>query len=316
MKKLMAVALVWLALVVGHSAQAGTVTYVYSDPQGTPLAEADANGNVTATFDYRPYGAQALGSPKSGPGYTGHVNDADSGLVYMQMRYYDPQVGRFLSTDPLRNQPANIGNINAYSYALNNPNLFVDPSGMYSCRGSTDNCKKIDGFIKSLRGSLGKLKKGSDEYNKLARVINYYGDKDSNKNIVIQVIDGVKSGQLGDASEVSMPSIRTQASKFSGYPYNMGMKKDDVLNDTGAAILAHEGRHRLDAQSFDPTASKVNYIRSEVNAERTESAAYQATGLATGLWWPGATSGEIDRNIQVQSAADTAVWCSEATVCH
>ena len=82
-----------LALLLWGAAQAGTVTYVYSDPQGTPLAEADAQGNITATFDYRPYGAQAMGQPPSGPGYTGHVNDPDTGFVYMQARYYDPARG-------------------------------------------------------------------------------------------------------------------------------------------------------------------------------------------------------------------------------
>ena len=89
--------LLWLGCALGGLAHAGTVTYVYTDPQGTPLAEADASGNVTATFDYAPYGGQALGTPPSGPGYTGHVNDPESGLVYMQARYYDPVVGRFLS---------------------------------------------------------------------------------------------------------------------------------------------------------------------------------------------------------------------------
>ncbi|WP_425502759.1 RHS repeat-associated core domain-containing protein [Pinirhizobacter soli] len=38
----------------------------------------------------------ALGSLE-GPSYTGHVADTDSGLVYMQARYYEPQLGRFLS---------------------------------------------------------------------------------------------------------------------------------------------------------------------------------------------------------------------------
>lgn len=89
--------LLWLGCALGGLAHAGTVTYVYTDPQGTPLAEADASGNVTATFDYAPYGGQALGTPPSGPGYTGHANDPESGLVYMQARYYDPVVGRFLS---------------------------------------------------------------------------------------------------------------------------------------------------------------------------------------------------------------------------
>lgn len=39
-----------------HAQQQGTVTYVYTGPQGTPLAEADANGNITKTYDYPPYG--------------------------------------------------------------------------------------------------------------------------------------------------------------------------------------------------------------------------------------------------------------------
>lgn len=73
-----------LLLVLGAAhAQPGRVMYVYTAPQGTPLAEADANGNITATFDYGAYCGQALGSSPAGPGYTGHVNDPDTGFVYM-----------------------------------------------------------------------------------------------------------------------------------------------------------------------------------------------------------------------------------------
>ncbi|THD04525.1 hypothetical protein B1991_17375, partial [Rhodanobacter lindaniclasticus] len=49
--KAIAYALVLLMLWLGGVAHAGTVTYVYTDAQGTPLAEADASGNITATFD-------------------------------------------------------------------------------------------------------------------------------------------------------------------------------------------------------------------------------------------------------------------------
>lgn len=109
--------------------QTGTVTYVYTDPQGTPLAEADANGNITATFDYAPYGSQALGTPPDGPGYTAHVNDPDTGLVYMQARYYDPVTERFLSIDPAGITPGNVFNFNRYIYASNNPILNIDTDG-------------------------------------------------------------------------------------------------------------------------------------------------------------------------------------------
>ncbi|MBX9625391.1 MAG: hypothetical protein K2X82_16415, partial [Gemmataceae bacterium] len=51
--------------------------------------EADAHGQSPA------------GTNPAGIGFTGHVNDADTGLVYMQQRYYDPLAGRFLSVDPV-----------------------------------------------------------------------------------------------------------------------------------------------------------------------------------------------------------------------
>jgi len=119
-----------LLLMATGVVHAGTVTYVYTDPQGTPLAEADVNGNITATFDYAPYGSQALGMAPNGPGYTGHVNDPDTGFVYMQARYYDPSVGRFLSVDPGEKTPVDgLYVTNRYSYANNNPNRYVDPDG-------------------------------------------------------------------------------------------------------------------------------------------------------------------------------------------
>jgi RHS repeat-associated protein len=119
-------------LVAGRSAVAqttGTVTYVYTDPQGTPLAEADAHGNITATFDYTPYGSTALGTPPNGPGYTGHVNDPETNLVYMQARYYDPAIGHFLSVDPDRPTAGNGFNFNRYAYVNNNPINHIDRTG-------------------------------------------------------------------------------------------------------------------------------------------------------------------------------------------
>jgi RHS repeat-associated protein len=120
---------VCLLLLLSCGALHAQVTYVYTDPQGTPLAEADANGNITATYDYAPYGSQALGTPANGPGYTGHVNDPDTGLVYMQQRYYDPATGRFLSVDPVTPSPGNTFNFNRYDYTSNNPINHTDPDG-------------------------------------------------------------------------------------------------------------------------------------------------------------------------------------------
>jgi len=48
------------------------------------------------------------------------MNDADSDLIYMQARYFDPSVGRFLSADPAKGQPGNVDEFNIYSYVANN----------------------------------------------------------------------------------------------------------------------------------------------------------------------------------------------------
>ncbi|WP_250627300.1 RHS repeat domain-containing protein [Pinirhizobacter soli] len=108
---------------------AETVTYYYTNELGTVLAATDATGNVVVEADYRPYGGQALGAPTDGPGYTGHVNDAGVGLVYMQARYYDPSSGRFLSTDAYRPDVADVFNFNRYEYAHASPFRFYDPDG-------------------------------------------------------------------------------------------------------------------------------------------------------------------------------------------
>src|SRR5690348_14069776 len=120
----------WLGLGLQAHAQTDTVTYVYTDLQGTPLVKADASGNVIARYDYTPYGSSvaSLGSSPDGPGYTGHVNDPETGLVYMQQRYYQP-IGRFLSPDPVEPVAGNLFSFNRYDYTNNNPINHVDPDG-------------------------------------------------------------------------------------------------------------------------------------------------------------------------------------------
>lgn len=125
----LAVALLLAVSPICFAQAAETVTYYYTNEQGSPLATADASGTILTTSDYRPYGSQVLGSPVDGPGYTGHMTDLDSGLVYMQARYYDPEVGRFWSTDPQRVTAGHIHNFGRYEYANLNPVGNIDPDG-------------------------------------------------------------------------------------------------------------------------------------------------------------------------------------------
>lgn len=114
---------------------AQTVEYIHTDALGTPVAVTDVNRNVIELSEYEPYGQVLNRAVKDGPGYTGHVEDAATGLTYMQQRYYDPGIGRFLSVDPVT-AGANLGtNFNRYWYANNNPYKFTDPDGRLACMG-------------------------------------------------------------------------------------------------------------------------------------------------------------------------------------
>ena len=108
-----------------------SVRYQHTDALGSPVAETNEQAAVVLRTAYTPYGA-SIGAATDGVGYTGHVMDGSTGLTYMQQRYYDPIIGRFLSIDPITAYSNPVGAFNRYWYANNNPYKFTDPDGRQS----------------------------------------------------------------------------------------------------------------------------------------------------------------------------------------
>lgn len=106
-----------------------TVEYIHTDALGSPVAITDASGNIVEREVYEPYGSPITRPPSDQPGFTGHVVDSLTSLTYMQQRYYDPQIGMFLSVDPVTAYSNPVGAFNRYWYANNNPYRFIDPNG-------------------------------------------------------------------------------------------------------------------------------------------------------------------------------------------
>ncbi len=106
----------------------------HHDLSGNMVFITDDTGAVAAKFSYTPFGEvldRTIGNPACDIpiGFAGAfgVLREPNGLYYMNARYYDPTVGRFLSEDPLG---LGGGDLTLYSYAGNNPVVFVDPSGL------------------------------------------------------------------------------------------------------------------------------------------------------------------------------------------
>lgn len=131
-----------------------TVTYLHTDALGSVVAISDEAGNIVERREYEPFGAQLTPVIADGPGYTGHVQDAVTGLTYMQQRYYDPEIGRFLSVDPITASGGDLRHFNRYGYAYNNPYKFFDPDGRLGCTASRIASICDHGGISDLRTSV------------------------------------------------------------------------------------------------------------------------------------------------------------------
>jgi len=113
------------------------VRYIHPDHLGSTNVVTDQNGALVQTLDYYPYGATRISvstSTNEKRKFIDQFSD-DSGLSYLQARYYNSTQGQFISEDPVfwgdpKGQDlANPQNLNTYSYAIDNPITKKDPSG-------------------------------------------------------------------------------------------------------------------------------------------------------------------------------------------
>ena len=118
-----------------------TASYLHTDALGSPVLRTNSSRVGTADTAYDPWGDTWTGNEPSTFGYTGHVNDPATGLVYMQQRYYDPFITRFPSADPVLTSMVDGSNFNKFNYANNNPYRFTDPDGRLSCADMGGNCQ-------------------------------------------------------------------------------------------------------------------------------------------------------------------------------
>jgi RHS repeat-associated protein len=109
-------------------------TYYYQlNGHGDVIALTDSSGTKVVTYEYDPYGAllRKTGSVENPYLYAGYRYDAATGFYYLQSRYYDPQVGRFLTRDTFEGGPTIPLSLNKYAYAHNNPIMYTDKKGTW-----------------------------------------------------------------------------------------------------------------------------------------------------------------------------------------
>ena len=272
--------------------------YLHTDALGSLVAETDASKNVTQRYHYEPYGA-AFGQGPNGPGYTGAVMDP-SGLTYMQARYYDPQLGRFLSTDPLDPDPMTGMGFNRYAYANSNPYRYYDPSGRWVCSGTDGDCDTFEEGLNLVNDASTSSNLTDEEQDALSAVVDFYGVKG----------DDTVSVAISEDSDV----IRGTAALRADGGEDISLKPDGELGVLARNIV-HEGQHGVDDQMRGrDITSRSERKATEVDAYTAQATFQKAIHFATSSsdgWTP--FGGFSIDNINRQAEASVLAACGKSS---
>jgi RHS repeat-associated protein len=105
------------------------VYYYHNDHLGTPQAMTDSTGTTVWKANYEPFGKATVTTSTIANNLRlpGQYFDSETGLHYNNARYYDPKIGRYISSDPIGLKAG----LNTYTYVANNPLRYIDPTGLF-----------------------------------------------------------------------------------------------------------------------------------------------------------------------------------------
>ena len=222
----------------------GTPTWLHMDHLGSAQTGSSATGAVAWREKYTPYGT-TLTNPLSNnnqAGFTGHIKDSATGIIYMQARYMDPFIGRFLSIDPVGFSEGQPQMFNRYSYVNNDPVNHTDPTGM--CIGAaifSPNCQEfIRGVSEGATGSYTayQLSKGIQQGDPRSLFIGH------GMSIGLQLAahnKGLAADVAGKSLTENLPRFLGRVTGGAGISLAGGKGAGAVFKKLGAGKLAAKG---------------------------------------------------------------------------
>ena len=256
----------------------------FTDNIGSILYVIDEDGNKVFNASYDPWGKQTVQYNKIGlhRGYTGHEMLSEFDIINMNGRLYDPVLGRFFSPDNYVQMPDNSQNFNRYSYCLNNPLKYTDPSGEYilvddilaAIIGGTLNVagNALSGNIHSFWQGLAQFGVGA-----LAGLATEYGGPVSSSIIIGAGNSIVNQGFENGFNHISL---------------------DNVLNSTLMSLLTAGLNARL-SNALSPLMNKIPSLGSTVLDNMLRQASeYSISGFALGTMFTLGSGESMEKSLK------------------
>ena len=228
--------------------------------------------------NYEPYGAIIGNTARSGIGYAGHVMDGGTGLTYMQQRYYDQSIGRFLSVDPVTADVNTGAMFNRFNYANNNPYRYRDPDGRIFTPETIWDGANVVMDVASLSANLAAGNYGGAAVDAVGLIV------DGAATVVPGVPGGagtaIKAFRGADAAVGAARSGGKAADAAKNDPviYRMGTSKESPtrLGNKAAEAESAIGRHGVSGSTTKPSGPC-----SSASCSSLESAGFKVTPTPT-----------------------------------
>lgn len=210
-------------------------TFYYRDYLGSVRGTFSEFGDVFSNKNYLIFGEQINNNGDySGKAYTTKEQDSESDLYYFGARYYDDDLGRFVSVDPKYNPLET-----PYSYARNNPLAFVDPDGKEVMLAKFIGHEDIEYLYRSIGGEIPQVKSIIND-NKIHAFLPRYTSKETNQDY----LKVIPKGREIDALTLSATMSLIDVDKINSYNYG----------EPGMILLhhlLHEAIHQYDVSKAD-----------------------------------------------------------------